>query len=203
MKKFIILFVLACTLLINCSKRTSENINPVSDFPNSIGNKYTYRVTDSIRHTTYNVIVSVIGKTKMLNGEPVTMWSYTYPSGTYPSGIDTNYVFTNKDSVVFYGNRQSDITQQYITNLYHFPLTVGAKWRVSFIGDTSTVISNINISAVNKTYNNAFLIHESGYSYNYRITRDQWFVPNLGLVKMDYKTLGVLQIWELISYDLK
>jgi hypothetical protein len=168
------------------------------DFPNSIGNTLTYNVSDSIKNSTIKVTVLVAGKTTMANGEPVTIWTY---SSSY--GIDTSYVFANKDSVVFYGNRSTIVSKLNIRDVYHFPLNVGARWRVSFSGDTSTVINNSSISVNGTSYNNAFLIHEHGHSYNYAITRDQWFVPNIGLIKMDYITLGIIQHWELISYKIK
>lgn len=136
----------------------------------------------------------------MLNGLPVSIWTYTSPNG-----VDTNYVFSNKDSVVFYSNRKLDNTTA-ITNSYHFPLTIGAKWQVSFQDDTSTVIGNSNISVNNKTYNNAFLIREKGHANNYSIMKDQWFVPNIGMIKMYVKqtTFGNSQVqtWVLSGYDV-
>lgn len=199
MKNVNYVVILLYTVIVSCNKSNSKMYSGlVSDFPNSIGNTLTYNVTDSIRNTTINITVSVAGRTTMDNGEPVAIWTY---SSSY--GIDTSYVLTNKDSVVFYGNRSTNVSKISIRDIYRFPMTVGARWRVSFSGDTTTVISKNSISVNSVTYNNVFLLHEHGRSHNYTISKNQWFVPKIGLIKMDYITLGVNQHWELTSYHIK
>lgn len=199
MKKTLMFLILACTFLVNCAQNKSENLNPDNYFPNAVGNKYTYNVVDSVSNTTYTVNVAVVGKTTLPNGQPATIWTYTYPNS-----IDTNYVFSNKDSVMFYSNQKLDYSTS-ITNVYHLPLSIGAKWRVSFLGDTSTVISNNAISVNGKTYNNTYLIHEQGHQYNYGTDRDQWYVPNIGMIKLNIMEPinATRQLWVLINYQIK
>jgi hypothetical protein len=125
------------------------------------------------------------------------MWIYSYPDHA-----DTSYVSANIDSVVFYGNKQTTPAKIDVIDLYQFPLKVGAKWRTSFIGDTSTVVEISNLTIGGKTYDDVYHIHDHGHSYNYSISKDIWYKPNIGIIRKTYKTLGANQTWQLISYEL-
>jgi hypothetical protein len=201
MKLTIVLPFLAILLCLGCAQKKSENVEPQNYFPNSVGDSFIYRVTDSVNNNVFNVFVSVVGSTKMSNGLPVNIWTYKYPNS-----IDTNYVFSNKDSVIFYGSRDTDPNKVIIKNVYHLPVTVGAKWRVSFIGDSSKVVKNDTLQINGKSYNNVYLIHEHFYLTNVITTRDQWFAPNIGLVKMNYFVSdfgNTKEYWQLASRILK
>ncbi|MDB5152284.1 MAG: hypothetical protein JWR54_1035 [Mucilaginibacter sp.] len=194
-----LLTILPCLIffLAGCAQKRNDIVTPNSFFPNKMGDQYTYQVTDSVHNVTYNVLIEVGGQSSLTTGKPVTIWTYSYPDN-----VDTSYVLAGQDSVVFYGNRETSVTKLDITNLYHFPLTLGAKWKVSFAGDTSTVVGITNIAVGGKTYTNAYHIHEYGHSYNYTITKELWYVPNVGMVRMDYKTLGAIETWQLVNYHI-
>ncbi|MDB5123653.1 MAG: hypothetical protein JWP94_1782 [Mucilaginibacter sp.] len=195
---FLTLSVLSFFFLASCAQKKNDIKIPDKYFPNTLGTRYTYRLTDSIASKVITVTVLVAGSSTLSNGQPVNIWTYKYPDH-----IDTNYVFSSKDSVVFYGSRQVDPSRIVITNSLHFPINVGGKWRVSFIRDSSTVINNTVFTQNGTSYQNTFLIHEYGHSYNYTINKYLWFTPNVGLVRIDYKSLGVLQTWQLIDYSIK
>ena len=198
MKTFLFLFAVSFFFLSSCAQKKSEIKIADKYFPNTLGTQYTYRVTDSLAKKTITVTVLIAGTSTLSNGQPVNIWTYKFPDH-----IDTNYVFNDKDSVVFYGSRQLDRSKIEILNSLHFPISVHRKWRVSFIGDSSTVINNTVFTQNGTSYQNTFLIHEYGHSYNYTINKYLWFTPNVGLVRMDYISLGVLQIWQLIDYSIK
>lgn len=196
MKNLSYIVILLCTVIVNCKKSNLALTSSSSYFPNLIGNKFTYKVTDSISNKTYSVNISVIRQTVLPNGLPTTIWTYTYPNS-----IDTNYVFSNRDSAVFY-----DKSKTAITNIYHFPLVVGAKWRNAFLGDSCKVVSSSSLSVQAGNFPDAYLIKETAFSPNYHLTKNQWYVPNVGVVKMNFREFNFgpvnAQLWELISYNL-
>lgn len=197
MKTPLMFIALMWLLLISCAQKRSDYINPDNYFPNSIGNKFTYRVVDSVSHKTYDVNVSVVGTTTLPNGKQATLWTYAYPNS-----MDTNYVFSNKDSAVFY-----DKSKTAIVNLYHFPLTIGAQWKYPYFGPyVSSVISVSPLQTQSATFSSAYLIKEIDNSPNTYITKNKWYVPMVGLVKMSIgghdPGSGFNQLWELRSYTL-
>ena len=156
-------------------------------------------MTDSLNNKTFNVTVTVTGKTKLSNGQPAYIWTYQYPDR-----LGTQYVLDTQDSVIFYGNTEViDSTKIDILDVYHFPLTVGAKWKVSSIRDTSTVVSLSPFNMNGKTYNDTYLIHEYGRGYNYSISKNIWIEPNVGLIRIDHNSQEEFDSWQLISYSLK
>jgi hypothetical protein len=182
-------------ILSACTQKKNDLTGPTTYFPNRVSDQYTYRVSDSIYNKSYNVSIRVDKMSNLDNGKPVTMWIYSYPDHK-----DTSYVSANQDSVVFYGNRQTSISKIDIINVYQFPLRVGSKWRTSFIGDTSTVVSLSEAIVVGKVYPNTYKIHDYGHSYNYSVNKVIWYTPYIGMIRMDYKTFGANESWQLVNH---
>jgi len=198
MKLFLMIASLLILFLTGCAKKNNDLVPQSTAFPNKTGDQYTYRVTDSTNHSSYMIDIKVGNLSRLDNGKPVTMWIYTYQGHS-----DTSYVLANQDSAVFYRNRQTTFSKIDILDLYHFPLQVGAKWRTSFATDTSEVISVSDVTIEGKTYHNAYRISEYGHSLNYSINKQIWFVPDIGMIRMNYKTLGANETWELINQVVK
>ncbi|HEX3384881.1 MAG TPA: hypothetical protein VHS53_06835 [Mucilaginibacter sp.] len=195
MKTFMAIAICLILFFSGCAQKKNNLVAPNTGFPNKAGNQYTYQVSDSIHNNIYTVNVKIGAMSSLDNGTPATMWIYSYPDH-----IDTTYVTANQDSVVFYGNKQTSPVKINIINLYHFPLTVGARWRTSFAGDTSNVIGVSNVTIESKVYRNTYHISDYGRSYNYSISKGIWYTPDIGMVRMDYKTLGVNETWQLVNY---
>lgn len=196
MKQLKWLLLLFLATITSCNKSNSQTDKEASYFPNSIGNKYVYSVTDTAANSTYNLTVAIVGQA-LIGSKSVTIWTYTYPAY-----VDTNYVYANADSVVFY-----DKTKTSIVNVYHLPIIVGAKWCNKFNADTSKVVSNLNLTVKAGTFDNAYLIQDNANAPNYILNRSQWYAPNIGLVKLKIHeiNLGAItsQSWELIKYQLQ
>ncbi|MGF7231391.1 hypothetical protein [Arachidicoccus sp.] len=196
MKRLKWLLLLFLTTIMSCKKSNPQTNKEESYFPNNIGNKYVYSVTDTAANSTYNLTVAIVGQAS-IGSKHVTIWTYTFPTN-----IDTNYVYANVDSVVFY-----DKTKTSIVNVYHLPIIVGAEWRNKFNADTSKVVSNLNLTINAGTFDNAYLIQDNAHAPNYFLDRSQWYIPNVGLVKLKIReiNLGAItsQSWELIQYQLQ
>lgn len=198
MKLFLTIALWPVLLLPGCAKKNNALVVQYTAFPNRTGDQYTYIVSDSVNNTRYMVNVKVGAISSLDNGAPVTTWIYTYPGHS-----DTSYVLANQDSAVFYRNRQTSPSKIDVLDLYHFPLMVGAKWRTSFTGDTSMVVGCADLTAEGKTYHNAYEIHDHGHSYNYTSNKQIWFAQNIGVIRMDYKTLGTNETWQLVNQVIK
>lgn len=189
------LIALSFLLLTSCKKDNSPNSTIISYFPNTVGNKYTYAVTDSVNNMQAVVNVAVTGSSTV-SGKPVKVWVYTYPNY-----IDTNYVFSNKDSVVIY-----DKTKTTIDRIYLIPFNVGSKWRGPLLSDSCKVVSYGSLMVQSGSYSDTYLIIEHIFGPNYHLTRNQWFVPKLGFVKMEINEFNLgptkNQTWELIKYNV-
>jgi hypothetical protein len=196
MKTPLMFIAFMSALLVSCAQKKNLDVQPAGSFPNTTGDTFTYAVIDSLNNTNFNLQVSVLGSQKLPNGKVANMWIFNYPNM-----IDTNYVVSNVDSAVFYDKDRIDIAR-----VYHFPLAVGNKWRQSFLTDSVYVNSNGPINTPAGEFANAFLINEKGHSYNYIIKRDQWVVPNIGMVKQNLYELNLgavtYQTWTLTSYHL-
>jgi hypothetical protein len=198
MKKLIFLPLFFIVMITDCSKKSNIPLN-LSGLPNTVGNNYTYYVTDSSGgklDSSFEVKVAIVGNSNLSDGTPVTIWTFTYPNY-----IDTNYVLSNKDSAIFYDN-----TKTYITNNYYFPLTIGERWSKPFKDDTLTVLDQASITIGIGKFDSAYLIHEHGSAENYSFNKDQWFVLGIGMIKMNmteyYFGSPETQDWELISYNV-
>jgi len=182
-------------LLANCSKKTAIDTTN-SYLPNTVGTNYTYAVTDSNNNKTYSVYIAIVGRSTLPNGTPVSIWTITNPAS-----VNTNYVYSDKDSAIFY-----DRTKMYIANVYRFPLAVGARWSIPYKSDTLTVVNNYPLKTTIGTFNNTFLLQEHGAAENYHFNKSQWFVPKVGMVKMYYQEFyfgsPVTQYWDLINYHI-
>ncbi|HWZ36081.1 MAG TPA: hypothetical protein VNW51_07985 [Mucilaginibacter sp.] len=195
MKTLSAIINLSIAILFGCNKHNPTPATSNANFPNTVGNKWIYSVTDNSSNKTFPVTVAIVGNSTART-HTVTIWTLTYP--TY---VDTNYVYSDRDSAVFY-----DKTKSAIKKVYHFPLTVGNKWINSFIADTATVVSSSTLSVQAGTFGNTYLIHDKAISLNYNLDRNQWYVPGVGLIKMNFREYNlappITQSWELTQFHI-
>jgi len=184
------LFLLFDGFLAACHK---DRYKPHDKF-DAVGTKYTYMVNDSLSGQTYPVTVNIVAR-RVITGKAMNVWIYHYPTGP-----DTNYVYSTPDSIIFY-----DHTGKTIKNAYYLPLAVGRKWRNYYVLDTCKVVSQGTINAGNITYNDAYQIEEQAGGYNYYLHRTEWFLPGTGMLKMTKHVydLGPAdnQSWELVKIE--
>ncbi|MCH6575391.1 MAG: hypothetical protein IH795_09330 [Bacteroidetes bacterium] len=107
-------------------------------FPQKVGNKWKYKVTDSTGTVKDTVTVEVVGTTTLQNGQTTSIWVYSDFGTIYPNGyIDTLYLVTRADTLIYY--------QIYQNNLYPFlgyivPFQVGDSWGEMWVTPTVTVL---------------------------------------------------------------
>ncbi len=178
-------------------------------FPQKVGNKWKYKVSDQAGTVTDTITIEIVGTTTLQNGEPASVWVYSGVGYIYPYPyirIDTLYLVTRGDTLVYYHQNNPDPLLGYIV-----PFQVGDSLVITW-NNTVTVLGknsiSIDIGTFQDTYQMSHLIRafEPGWwdfrSYN-------WIVPRVGLVKMDLQEWYYSpppsyfdEHWELIWYNL-
>ena len=197
--RYIFLILIFSVAVICCKKDTSqiENINGSEYFPNTVGDYWKYKHIDSLKNSTSFVTVNIVGDKTLPNGQVAKVWVLKFTSNVF----DTNYVYQGGDTVIFL-NVYLEIVNTYVT-----PLSVNNKWENSFLFDSIEVKEQRTLILNKKNFENSFLLNEHGYSFNYYLTRVEWFCPNIGMLTMTRKeyNLGYVDdsYWELVEYQLK
>lgn len=203
MKQILIPILFAVTLLINatsCKKpKTIQSYN--TEFPNNEGSWWKYKVYDSVYNQLDTVTINVLGKTKLVDGTDVSIWSIK----SLINGNDTNYVSNKSDGIRIYpfNTQNAPVIKRYL-----FPLNVGDKWITGNILDTNKVTLQGSITTLAGTFTgfriNRNVVIPPGLN---RIIEEEWFVPNIGMVSRYYNELsggsGAVKKWELVSYLIK
>lgn len=192
-----------------CAFVSCHRENPVeagtgpSYFPNTVGDRWTYVVFDSIRHIADTVRVQVTSEGTLpsrvppFDREAVNVWEYTYRDHA-----DTQYVNLLHDTVNVYNG---EISHPY----FIIPFQVGRQWGSSYGlgGDSTTVVMKDSIVVPAGKFKSSFLIRRHQYTIG-PVTMgdiDRWFVPYVGSVWIHQEyTRGLVCInvtWVLISYE--
>lgn len=189
---FIILFLI--TIVTSCDKEdpNEEPTEPlIADFPNEIGYKWIYFRYDSSTYESDTIVVEIVGQTKRLNEQPVSIWQYNY--NTY---IETVYVCFANDTVFYY----NDLNTDWPFKIYIFPLLVENSWGNSM--DTSIIVSRDQVSVAAGTFQYGYNIKRSIIEFNYFLSENIWYVPKVGEVKISRKEYLFDNVtWELISFN--
>ena len=198
-------FAISSIILIfsSCKKETVAN-NPSSEyFPNTTGNYWKYKVVDSILNSSSIVELKIVGDKILPGGQNAKIWVYSYPTR-----IDTNYVFQIGDSIKFL---DQNFAIQYI---YKIPLQINNKWTLSepnhYLSDSTYIIENRTFYLNDYSFEKSFLLHESGFVPNAFFDKNEWFCPTIGMVTKTekfFQRIGNVYTkylyWELIQYELK
>ena len=179
-----------------CKKELTENAPVITYgkdfFPNEIGNEWVYEVYDSMTSKQYDVTIRIVGRTAFTQNVDAKVWTFKYPDK-----IDTNYVVTDNNVVKIYARDKFERKDTYV-----LPLVVNATWLGSWIYDKYQVIGRDSISVNKIHFIEAFNIKENAVSHNFIRTKDEWFVPNLGMVKKYRFEYYENKAWKLKSSKL-
>ncbi len=174
-KSFITGIILISVAFTGCKK---DPVGLYSDeyFPNSIGNSWVYHRFDSLAMEQTSLQVDILRDTLGSDGLTYRMWVFS-KSNIY----DTLYVRTLPDSVKFYRYPEG-----YPVDVMVIPLSVGQSWQHPImVRDSSKVVSVETLTVNSFTFENTYLIHHRIMAFNDYLSEDRWFVPHVGLVKLE------------------
>ena len=205
MKASFPLIVLALLSIINCSCKnspTQAKDSSAIDFPNKVGDTWTYIHFDSLYRKLDTAFVTIVGQTTMGSNQAATIWQFKSSEG-----VDTNYVVVS-DNAVYFGGGVSDDTVLYALSaiVYRliFPLKVGNEWSGGYFNDTDRVVNISSIAVAAGNFSTAYEVVETwGLGFNQDWSISRWFVPGVGIVRIYYHgvTPGMAnETYELIRY---
>ncbi|MGD8305463.1 MAG: hypothetical protein PVF17_02315 [Ignavibacteria bacterium] len=177
-------------------------------FPQKVGNKWKYKVMDTTGITADTITVEVVGTTILPNGETASIWVYNgFGADWYVGSIDTLYLAVRADTLIYYRIRQNHL---YPFLGYIVPFKVGDRWEYMWNVPTVTVLEYNSITIDIGIFSSAYQIEYSSlWLSGYRSFI--WFVPHVGMVKMELircypspaqEDICYKEYWELIWYDL-
>jgi hypothetical protein len=204
--RYIFLILILSVVFICCKKKNTqieningsvENINGSEYFPNTVGDYWKYKYVDSLNNNSTSFVdVNIVGNKLLSNGQNAKVWVFNFTDH-----VDTNYVYQISDTIRFLNLYLN------IVNTYVIPLSLNNKWENSFLFDSIQVKEQRIFILNKKNFDNSFLLSERGYSFNYSLTRVEWFCPNIGMLTKTRKeyNLGYVDdsYWELVEYQLK
>jgi hypothetical protein len=182
---------------ITASKKRTLGLK---DFPNEIGNGWSYLVTDTINGESRTLGVYISDSVTIYGGSKGLTWLYIDSEWVYY----TDFIFTFDDSIWFFRE-----TVGYPYRMLDFPLEIGKNWSYNVQGGID-VCSVLTVEKVNVTAGefDAFRV-ETGVNF---LALDPiyfsklWIVPGVGIVKMEiatgFRIIESYEIWELISYNV-
>ena len=186
-------------LVVSCTDMgvESEGGNfDLRDFPSQVGDSWTYTVSDNVQKKVEAASMTVVGK--MTAMPPVWLWE-TNNGGL----IETQYCQILGDTVKMHYWEDDAFT----TITYVFPLQAGKKWQGSPQGHNSTVVKIGPDEVPAGSFQSCFEVMESWETDDGRIDICSWLVPDVGLVRSNYRETQSGQpvkdiTWELISYQV-
>ena len=171
------------------------NVNSKMSFPNQVGDRWVYDVFDSTSLNSYDVTVTISTATSVRN-KIMNVWTFKYPTR-----LDTNYVTTNSDTIVFIAKDKTTVIDTYV-----LPLAAGSKWFGSWIFDIYSIPQRSTVSVHGQSFEGSFNVKEIATSPNFRRSKDEWFTPYVGMVKkyrFEYAfSLPDNKVWYLKSWNL-
>jgi hypothetical protein len=192
----ILIFVILS--LAACKKETPDNQLSDQYFPNRIGNLWVYDRFDSLDMVSTELRIEIVKDSIASDGYTYMMWVFSKTKM-----YDTLYVRTNDDSVLFYRYLEG-----YPFEVMLQPLAVGKKWTQPYmVRDSSFVVSVDSMTIGSLHSDNAFKIHRRLAAFNDYMSDDRWFIPYLGIAKLEnwHYLFGWIskENWRLVSYSLR
>lgn len=199
MKRILPLVILI--LLLSSCRLFNAHHNPfVEDFPNRIGDSWTYKYTEGNGNQQY-IKVRIVGQDTLHNGEKAKIWQYKYPNF-----MDSVWVTSNDSEAVFYNKPCCNRMPIQRLRLL-FPLNVGNSWHTDApYGDTTRVMDESTITVPAGTFRNVYRISKTmGYVTNSWTKDTLWYKNKVGIIRKSQAefSLGSLPgngTWELQSY---
>jgi len=169
-----------------------------SYFPNETGHWWIYDRFDSLAMSRSSLRVEIIGDSIYHDGTVYKVWVYGKNNLQ-----DTLFVRENADSVLFY--RYLD---GFPADVLILPLTAGKAWvHPLWVRDSSRVMPAESVSVSGEVFSNAYPIERRLFAFNDYLSETRWFVPKLGLVKLEnwHYLFGWIskENWILESYSVR
>jgi hypothetical protein len=191
--------LLILLILLSGCRKENECVS-LSDeyFPNSIGNRWVYDRFDSLNLEKSTLTVEIVRDSVYTDGKSYRMWVFG-KTNMY----DTLYVRTTPDSVLFF--RYLEGFPQEVMLL---PLKTGLSWtHPYFVRDSTWVIAMDTLVRQDDVYPNAYAIQRRLFAFNDYLTDTRWFVPNLGIVRLEnwHYLFGWIskENWYLKEYSIR
>jgi hypothetical protein len=171
------------------------------EFPNSIGTFWRYRIYDNLSGDLDTVLITIIGNTKLDNGEPVNIWEIK----SLINHTVYNYVSSKSDGIRIYKNTLATAIP---FKKYVFPLEVSGYWVTKNPLDTNRVTEKKDTLILGRLYQNCYKISRNTFiPYGQYIRETEFFLPNVGMVYRNYDEISSgpveSKVWELINYSIK
>lgn len=169
-----LLLILAA--LTGCMKQNDCPVLSSEYFPNRVGNWWIYNRFDSLAMERTSLKVEIVSDSLFKDGEEYKVWVFS-KSNLY----DTLFVRATADSVLFY--RYSDA---FPTEVMLIPVWTGQSWtHPFFFRDSTRVLSRDTLLVNQMVFPDSYRIHRRLFAFNDYLTDDRWFVPYLGIVKLE------------------
>ncbi|MFH1685916.1 MAG: hypothetical protein ABIE70_00150 [bacterium] len=204
-----------CLILTACEGDSVSSITKSSpDFPNAVGDEWTYFYYDSLRfvsdtvHVSDTVDVRVTGFGQAPDGGQAKLWVYSYRHLKDSAGaarVDTAYVTEVGDTIRMIRPQQpSPIT-------FVYPFTKGSSW-TSGGGkpDTTTIVEVLTAFGIPIGQLRGVLHLERKWTEPAVTAEDSeiWLAPGFGLVAMRLNVVGLMppaeaitsEVWVMLSY---
>lgn len=194
-----VFILLTAVISISCSdKSTSPSRRSTLYFPNVVGSGWSYAVIDEITGDEFTVDIFIADSTTMAGGLPVSMWEYDYPDSRY-----TEYVGVKDDTVRFFGQ----VSDTASFRIYCLPFEVGNIWPgQNIVNDTFEVVGRETVTTEAGEFNDSYKVVQRWHIFENMGTITRWFVPNVGMVKMNRRGLSAgrhhNQTWSLRYFYL-
>jgi hypothetical protein len=194
------------TLIFNASTGAGIGAPYAAEyFPNRKGNRWTYKVTDSLHARKYQVTVQVIGNT---NG--TKKWVFIYPDekDTQPVVSQDKYAgFLPEPHISAYYNPPF----MSLGLRLEFPLYRGKQWQYLPYATQARVTGLDTLTQNNFGYPGQVKVFtlqiSSGGGTEYGGVFTIHFAPNIGLISMDRYVFDRMPVvrehWQLMSYQLQ
>lgn len=204
-----ITLLLMALLITSCKKDTVKpNISASEYFPNSIGDYWEYDAHDSTAGYTkvdnYTVKVTVVGLTKLIDGNDAYIWKYEYPSV-----IDTNYVRIVDDTIKIFDRIYSRSIRdlQFPRKIYIIPFSNEQRWDGKLLlVDSCHVYSASQVQTPAQLFLNCFNIYHYYLAPNTEYKDNYWFKQNVGMIKINLSHYDLnprtFRTWSLKKYYL-
>lgn len=180
----------ACLQVNDCQEFSDEY------YPNQIGNWWVYERFDSLSMERSDLRVEIVGESVHKDGNKYTIWIFG-KNNLY----DTLYVRKSGDSILQYRYTDGSPMETLI-----LPLSQGKYWHNPFMFfDTTRVAGPEKLITPAGIYDNSWRLTRKWYAFNEFISDNRWFVPYLGIVKLErsHRLWGPIsnETWELKNYS--
>ncbi|HKJ45421.1 MAG TPA: hypothetical protein VJ991_06270 [Balneolales bacterium] len=164
-------------------------------FPNSVGDTWTYAVSDSSGQVIDTLQVTVQRTTTLSDGSEARVWQYVSRDSSY-----TRYVVQNADSVFVYADSLGKRVKKIIT-----PYEIHKQWNLFSHSYEIKNMDTISVANSNKIPTYHIYIYNP-MQYANPISEELWMAPYVGLVKEKvyvYGSTKISHLYQLMNYNLK